>query len=41
VFNNLRKYVLVRFVDISGNVEEEFENSKGRQSESVYTNFIT
>ena len=36
VFNSLRKYVFVRFVDISGNVEEEFENTKGRQSESVY-----
>ena len=36
VFNSLRKYVFVRFVNISGNVEEEFENTKGRQSESVY-----
>jgi hypothetical protein len=30
MFNNLRKYVFVRFVDISGNVEEEFEDTKGR-----------
>jgi hypothetical protein len=27
---SLRKYVFVRFVDISGNVEEEFEDTKGR-----------
>jgi hypothetical protein len=30
MFNSLRKYVFVRFVDISGNVEEEFEDTKGR-----------
>jgi hypothetical protein len=29
VFNSLRKYVFVCFVDISGNVEEEFENTNG------------
>ena len=28
VFNSLRKYVFVRFLDISVNVEEEFEDTK-------------
>ena len=30
VFNSLRKYVFVCFVDISENAEEEFEDTKGR-----------